>query len=139
MVLNTGVSSQGIPIAQIVVSVMQYTPEDPNKSGLTIPYKSFTPNSASQADYNSITKDYPGTWVKAFCYVYRCDAFLDTDVLLSERRNAIRKATTHEMGHALSLKHPSSLTTPAVMQQGYDENYNLRYYDTHYLKEKWGT
>lgn len=91
--------------------------------GMTYPYKSWTGTSATSAGIND-------RWVKAVVYQYK-SSYLDTTTKK-------KHTCTHELGHTLSVAHPSSSTTTAVMQQGALTFYTLKDYDKNSLKAKWG-
>lgn len=91
--------------------------------GYTYVYKSWTGLSGSIGT----TSD---RWVKAVVYQYK-SSYLDTTTKKTH-------TATHELGHALSVAHPNSSSTNAVMQQGARTSYKLQPYDKNNLISKWG-
>lgn len=105
--------------ASIVVN--DSTSSDPNACGETFPYKSFTGTSATPAT----TSD---TWVKVSISIY-------TNNLTNAE---IQETATHELGHALSVKH-SDATTNAIMNPNtFMGRYTLYTYDIDSIRAKWG-
>lgn len=109
--------------ANIVTYFDTSNPPTAGLLGEMIPYKSWTGTSASVGS----TSD---RWVKAVVYQYK-NSSLDT----TTKKTA---TATHEIGHALSVAHPSSSNTTAVMRQGVKTSYSLTSYDKDSLKNKWG-
>jgi hypothetical protein len=109
--------------ADIVTHFDNTSPPTSGALGRTYPYKSWTGTSGSLGG----TTD---TWVKAIVYQY-------TNSSLNTTTKKTHTAT-HELGHALSVAHPSSTSTNAVMQKGALTFYDLRTYDKDSLKDKWG-
>lgn len=73
--------------------------------------------------------DTNGTWDTAICMQY-ANSKLDTN----DKR---LKTCAHEIGHAISLAHPTS-NTSSIMNQGVTSNNNIQDYDKNALKLKWG-
>lgn len=118
--------SNGAPTAKVMVGF--YKSSDPNLLGQTVPYKSWTGNSASVATKNQ-------SWVKASVQVYYNNL---------PKADQKRMTATHEFGHALSIGHPSANDNKKypgykVMQQGLYTDYKLKAYDKAMLKSKWGS
>lgn len=71
-----------------------------------------------------------GTWVSALCIQYiNPNAKSNTQKI---------KTCVHEIGHALSLAHPSSVKTQSIMRQGIMNRYTLFASDKNNLRAKWG-
>ena len=91
--------------------------------GITYPFSSWTGASANLASVND-------RWVKVVVYQYKNSLFSDSNQKIA--------TATHELGHALSVAHPSNSSIDAVMQQGLKMSYKLRSYDKNNLISKWG-
>ncbi|MCG1021417.1 hypothetical protein [Sutcliffiella horikoshii] len=109
--------------ANVVTHFNSTAPPTSGALGKMYPYKTYTGTSASLAT----TSD---RWVKAIVYQYK-NSLLDT----TTKRT---KTATHEFRHALSVAHPTSSSTVAVMQQGVLNYYDLKTYDKDSLKAKGG-
>lgn len=109
--------------ARVITYFDIYTSANAGELGLTIPYKSYTGISASEATTN-------GTWVKAVVYQYKA-----TELDTTTKKIA---TASHELGHALSVAHPTTSNGTEVMRQGVKTSYTLTTYDKNSLKAKWG-
>lgn len=110
--------------AKIITYFNNYTSSDPNLYGYCYFYKSWG-TGALLATENE-------TWVKAVAYQYNYGN--DDTCKIS--------TATHELGHALSVAHPTDLTNPdflAVMKPGINCFYTLQTYDVLSLRAKWGS
>lgn len=108
--------------AKIITHFNTTAPPTSGALGITYPYRTWGISSA------------PATiserWVKAVVYQYKT-----TNLDTTTKRVA---TATHEIGHALSVAHPTSSTTVAVMKQGIKTFYELTSYDISSLINKWG-
>lgn len=91
--------------------------------GQMVPYKTWTSSSGTLAGVSDV-------WVKALVYQYK-SSYLDTTV----KQTA---TATHEIGHALSIAHPTTTDNTAIMRQGIKTSYTLGNYDKTNLISKWG-
>ena len=120
---RSNATSNGRLTANVITHFNSTAPPTSGALGVMYPYKTWNGTSGSSANSND-------RWVKAIVYQYK-SSLLNTD--------AKRIATsTHEFGHALSVAHPSSSNTTAVMRQGVKTSYTLTSYDKNSLINKWG-
>lgn len=108
--------------ANIITYFNTTAPPTSGALGIMYPYRTWG-ISSSLAAVNE-------RWVKAVVYQYKT-----TNLDTTTKRVA---TATHEFGHAISIAHPPSSTTMAVMQQGIKSFYELKSYDLYSLIDKWG-
>jgi hypothetical protein len=107
------------------------THSDSTIMGEMFPYKSFACYSATPAETND-------TWVKVFVNIYDENIEYWTDQLNYNSTSSLKSTIIHELGHVLSVAHPTNGSTNAVMAQGLQELYVLQNYDIENLVYKWG-
>jgi len=114
------------------VVVRHTTHSDPDLLGEIIPYKTFTCYSATLAEPTD-------TWVKVGVNIYGQNIHDMADYVGMSESTLLNAIILHELGHVVSVAHPTSSSTIAIMQTALNNFYSLQPYDISSLVAKWGS